>query len=257
VGKFITQANDYFFPPSLSIIYGFFLLTVVIYLVVRRPQPQDPRQAMYCVLERLQDILDKDLDTEEAAQIRDYLAVARYSGRDEIVSLADAIGDYVQSVEQHLIPVKPNLWRRFVRWVDTLGRRLGRRAHRAIVSGLLVLWVAFVIGYIVTMAIGTDLDSQILRWRVPLIAIQGAVGGLMVIAVIAWLRRNEERGLTFAVNGFLLSLVALQLLYFYLTQFAAITATLVQLAFLQVLYAYRRWYLRGQARIAESKASAQ
>ena len=257
VGKFITQANDYFYPPSLSIIYGFFLLTVVIYLVVRRPRPTNPRRAMYRVLERLQDVLDKDLDTEEADQIKVHLAIARQSDRAEIVSLADAIGDYVQSVEQHLPAAKPNPWRRFVHWVDSLGQRLGRRAHRAIVSGLLVLWVAFVVGYIVTMLSGTDLDSHIVQWRVPLIAIQSAVGALMIVAVIAWLRRNEERGLTFAVNGFLLSLVALQLLYFYLTQFAAISATLIQLAFLQVLYAYRRWYLRGQARIAESRASAQ
>jgi len=38
-------------------------------------------------------------------------------------------------------------------------------------------------------------------------------------------------------------LVALQTLYFYLSQFAAITATLLQLAFLQILLTYRRWYL--------------
>ncbi|MGB3716724.1 MAG: hypothetical protein WA996_20080, partial [Candidatus Promineifilaceae bacterium] len=28
VGKFITQTNDYFFPPALALIYGFFLVTV-------------------------------------------------------------------------------------------------------------------------------------------------------------------------------------------------------------------------------------
>ena len=43
VGKFITQANDYFFPPALSIIYGFFPLTVIVYLLYRRPQRPDPR----------------------------------------------------------------------------------------------------------------------------------------------------------------------------------------------------------------------
>ena len=95
------------------------------------------------------------------------------------------------------------------------------------------------------MARGANLDSQIVQWRAPLTAIQVVVGGLMVVALIAWLRRNEERGLAFAVAGFLLSLVALQLLYFYLSQFAAITATLLQLAFLQILLAYRRWYLSG------------
>jgi hypothetical protein len=244
-GKFITQANDYFFPPSLSIIYGFFLLVVFVYLAFRRPQLQDPRKAMYYALERLQDVLDGDLDTEEAAWIETQLTIAKQSDRDEIVSLASAINDYLQKEKQRLPAAEPDYWKRIANWVDTLGQRLGRRVHRAIISVLLILWVMFVIGYIVVMALGTNLDSQIVQWRVPLIAMQIVIGGLMIIAVVAWLRRNEERGLAFAVGGFLLSLVALQLLYFYLSQFSAITATLLQLAFLQILLAYNRWYLRN------------
>jgi len=49
------------------------------------------------------------------------------------------------------------------------------------------------------------------------------------------------------VGGYLLSLVALRLLYFYLSQFSAITATLLQLTILQILFAYRRWYLHDSA----------
>ncbi len=109
---------------------------------------------------------------------------------------------------------------------------------------LLILWVIFVIGYIAVLVQGgTNLDSQVVQWRGPLIVIQVAIGGLMIVAVLAWLTRNEERGLKSAVCGFLLSLVALQSLYFYLSQFSAITATLLQLTFLQILFAYRRWYL--------------
>ncbi|MGB5933652.1 MAG: hypothetical protein WBH57_11375 [Anaerolineae bacterium] len=69
----------------------------------------------------------------------------------------------------------------------------------------------------------------------------------MIVAVLAWLTGNEERGLKSAVSGFLLSLVALQLLYFYLSQFSAITSTLLQLTFLQILFAYRRWYLSDRS----------
>jgi hypothetical protein len=198
---------------------------------------------MYLVLEQLQDALDGDLDVDEAARIEAQLAIAKGSERGEIVDLANAIGDYLQMKKQHLPAAGPGFWQRIVNWMEALGRRPGRRVHRALITGLLVLWVVFVAGYIVIMTVGTNLDSQIVQWRVPLIVIQGVVGGLMIVAVIAWLRNKEDLGLASGVAGFLLSLVALQLLYFYLSQFAAITATLLQLAFLQVLLAYRRWYL--------------
>jgi hypothetical protein len=246
VGKFITQANDYFFPPALSIIYGFLLLTVTVYLYFRRPQRRDPRQAMYYAFEGLQDALDGDLDAEEAARIEAQLAIARQSDRDEIVSLAEAISHYLQKEKQHLSAAEPGHWKRTATRVGSLGRRLGRRVHRAIISVLLLTWVVFVIGYIVVLVQGgTNLDSQVVQWRGPLIVIQALIGGLMIVAVLAWLTRNEDLGLKFAIGGFLLSLVALQTLYFYLSQFSAITATLLQLAFLQILLAYRRWYLRN------------
>ena len=253
VGKFITQANDYFFPPSLSIIYAFFLLTVLAYLYLRRPHRQDPRSAMYHALEGLKDALDGDLDIDEAARIEARLAIAKQSGRDHITSLADAIGDYVQKEKQHFPTAKPGYWKRIANWVDALGQRLGRRVHRTIISVFLIMWVILVIGYIAVMALGTNVDSQminldtqVIQWRAPLIATQVVTGGLMIVAVIAWLRKNEKRGLALAVAGFLLSLVVLQLLYFYLSQFAALTVTLLQLAFLQILFAYRRWYLRDR-----------
>jgi hypothetical protein len=248
VGKFITQTNDYFFPPALSLIYGFFLLNVFVYLYFRRPHQEDPRNAMYRAFEGLQDALDGDLDAEEAARIEAQLAIASKSDRDEIVSLANAISTYLQKEEQHLSAAEPGYGKRIVVRVDAFGQRLGRRMHRAFISALLILWVTLVIGFIAVLVMRVPtLNSQVVQWRGALIVIQVAIGGLMIVAVLAWLTGNEERGLKFAVSGFLLSLVALQTLYFYLSQFSAITATLLQLAFLQILFAYRRWYLSDRA----------
>jgi type III secretory pathway component EscS len=248
VGKFITQTNDYFFPPALSIVYGFFLLTVFVYLYFRRSQHPDPRQAMYHTLEGLQDALDGDLDAAEATRIEAELAIALNSSRHEIASLAEALSGFLQAEKQRLSAVEPGIWKRMVTWADGLGRHLGRRTHRAIISVLLILWVAFVIGYIVVLVQGgTNLDSQVIQWRVPLIVIQALVGILMVVALFAWLTKKEHLGLKLAVGAFLLSLVALQTLYFYLSQFSALTATLLQLAFLWILVTYRRWYLRDNS----------
>jgi hypothetical protein len=244
VGKFITQANDYFYLPALPLIHGFFLLTVLAYLLFRRRHRPDPRTAMYHVLEGLRDALDGDLDAELAARIERELSIAKESDRQEIASLANSMSAYLQKEKEHLSAAEPGFWKRTAAWVEAFGQRLGRGKHRIVISMLLILWLLLATGFIAVLALRSpNLDSQIVQWQVPLIIIQVMVGGLMATALFDWLTKNEDRGLNLAVSGFLLSLVALQTLYFYLSQFSAITATLLQLAFLQILLTYRRWYL--------------
>ena len=244
VGKLITQTNDYFFAPALSLIYGFFILNVLVYLYFRRPRQKDSRKAMYHALEGLQEAIDGDLDTEEAARIEAHLAVAKQSDRNEIVSLADTVSNYLQQERQQILLAKPKLWKRIVMRVDALGLRFRRRNHRGVISALLFLWVVLVVGYIAEMVLGgSNLDTKVLQWRWVLIVIQSIIGGLMITAVYYWLTGYEERGLRFAIWGVLLSLVALQLLYFYISQLLAITSTIVQFTFLLILLSYRRWHL--------------
>src|SRR5512142_371317 len=58
VGKFITRSNDYFYPPAAPIIYGFFLLTVLLYVEVRRPADRDARTELYHAFDGLEEVLD-------------------------------------------------------------------------------------------------------------------------------------------------------------------------------------------------------
>lgn len=243
VGKFVTQTNDYFFAPALSLIYGFFLLCVFLFLLFRRSHQEDPRRAMYHAFEGLQDALDGDLDSSEAAKIEAQLTIAKRSDREEIVSLATALGTFLDKEKGHLPQAKHSVWKRAVTWVDTLGLRLGRRMHRTVISGILILWLVIVIGFIVVLVQGgSNLDEQVVQWSGVLIGIQAMTGCLMLAAVLGWFTKNEEWGLKFGISGFLFSLVALQLQYFYISQFSAITATLLQFGFLLILLAYRRWY---------------
>lgn len=247
VGKFITQTNDYFFPPALSIIYGFFLLTVAVYLYFRQPRREDARTALYHALDGLKDVLDGDLDSEEAGRIHHQLNNAVDSDRRELASLASTLRSFLQGEMDSLGMVKPSFWTRFAGRVDEAGLRVGRRVHHAIIAGLLLLWLAVLLGYIVVLTQGDPtLSSQVLQWRTPLLVIQVIVGGLMILALLFWFTGSENLGINFAVGGFLLSLVALQTLYFYLSQFSALTSTLFQVGFPLVLFAYRRWYLTSE-----------
>jgi hypothetical protein len=246
VGKFITQANDYFFPPALPLIYGFVLLNVLVYLYFQRPHKGNPRCALYHALEGLQDLLDGDFGASKAEQVEAQLAIASRSERPEIASLANTLKEYLEKETESFSETSPSFWGRITLWVESAGSSFGRRIHRALVSVTLIGWIILVVGYItVTLRGGTNLDPQVLQWRTPLIVVKALVGVFLVISLILWLIKKEELGLKFGVSGFLISLVALQLLYFYLSQFAAITATLLQLVILLVLLAYRRWHLNG------------
>jgi hypothetical protein len=245
VGKFITQANDYFFPAALPLIYGFFLLTVFVYLLFRRRRQEDPRSALYRTLEGLQDVLDRDLDTLEAARIKAHLTIAKQADREDIVSLANAISVYLEKETGRLAPARPGYWKRISGHMDTLSSRLGRRWHHAIISAILILWALVALGSAAVLLLELPtLDSDIVQWRDGLIAIQALVGALMIVAAVAWFSGRESAGVRFAIIAFLLSLVALQMLYFYLSQFQALTVTLLQLLFLLILIDYRDRYVR-------------
>ena len=62
VGKFITQANDYFYPLAAPIVYAFFLLTVMLYQRVRRRRRREVRAELFQALEALEEVLEQDLD---------------------------------------------------------------------------------------------------------------------------------------------------------------------------------------------------
>ncbi len=69
VGKFLTQTNDYFFPAAAPIIYAFFMLTVLLYLQVRRPRPRDARAELYNAFDVFEKVLDHDLNPQERAEL--------------------------------------------------------------------------------------------------------------------------------------------------------------------------------------------
>jgi hypothetical protein len=244
IGKFITQANDYFFPPALPIIYSFILLNVLVYLSFRRSQHNNPRTALCNALEGIKELVDGGLDSLGGERIIDQLAIAKQSEWEDVAALANLLDEYLEGHKESIPSGKPNLWKRGRLSLDGMFERIGRKKHRASIAIVLSGWIVFVTGYIVAILGGGEkIDSQVLQWKGILIGIQIIVGVLMISAVLFWLFKNEEVGLNLGIVGLVISLVALQLLYFYLSQFSAISSTLIQLAVLQIFIAYRRLYL--------------
>jgi hypothetical protein len=255
VGKFLTQSNDYFFAPALPLIYGFFLVCVILYHLIRETNQRDPRHAMYQVLDALKEVLDRDLDAAERSHIEERLAMARRSTDPRIAQLAEAVADYLRRQSTDIPSIETDLWARITAAVDRLALRLGRRNFRAVITVLLIVWTGLAAGSVSLLLHGSSVDPFELRWRWILIGVQVVIGVVLSTGLVLWLTGREGSGLDFGIAGFLLSLVALQTLYFYLSQFSAVTATILQFLSLQPLLIYRRVYVTGPAATVEESHS--
>jgi hypothetical protein len=266
VGKFITQSNDYFFPPAAPIIYGFFLVTVFIYLYVRRPDELEPRRAMVLALEELQDVIYGDIEEKDIKALTKNLELGSQSERQEISKLANLLEVYVQQGNVPFKDTEPGVLRRIVDTTTYWGLKLGRDWHRililvglviislsALVTIATLIWVAVspvattqaILAGLAAEAAKTDASSiigQYLR-----VIMQVIIGVIAVSATYLILKGEERRGLAAALVAVILSLTALQLITFYLDQFTAIFPSLFQFSFLLLILAYRHWYMSSEA----------
>ena len=265
VGKFITQNNDYFYPAAAPIIYGFFLLTVLLFLLVRRPDEEDPRRAMINALEQLQDAIYGELDQKEGLRLVQNLELARRSEHKDISAMGAVLYDYVDQGHVPFADYEPGLVQRIGLKIESWGKSLGRKWHKYLVLGGLIItalgaiitfgsliWIAFSPAA-TTQAFLADLaaeaqghDVSDLAGQYVRLIIDVAIGVVAILSFYWILRGQERKGMIMAVVSVVLSLTAVQLITFYLDQFTAILPTLYQFGFLLVILAYRSWYLSPQ-----------
>jgi len=264
VGKFITQNNDYFFAPAAPIIYAFFLLSVLLYLQVRRPRQREARAELYSVLEGLEDVLDHDLEPDEHSSLMLRLDYAqRNASEPEIRRMADSLLAFLAPATS-LAPDRPDVIERLLlRWNRFESAWLGRgRLKLALILALAALGLTSVIhlsevllatrtpggleGLVADLvAVGRVNSAAGLAWFSARIALEGAVGAILIVAAILLALGRERFALGLGFLGLLLSLAGLNLLVFYFEQFSSIALAALQFAVLLALLRYQRRGVRA------------
>lgn len=262
VGKFITRDVDYFYPPAAPIIYAFFLLSVLFYFFVRRPERHHARAELYRAIEELPPLVDGVLLAQERQEIRERLAYARQSADAQMAALAETLYGYLGDERLALTANAPGLMQRLRRGLIQWGHKLGPQRHRRIILwlvGLQAVVAVIEISLLTLIALAPHLFSQSLSeglvnnrelqsadalpWFLLRVGLQLAIGLVSVWAFILLLRGREAAGIRAAIFGLSLSLTTVVLLTFYLDQFHAISTALFQFALLLFFSAYRQWYL--------------
>lgn len=263
VGKFITKSNDYFYPLAAPIIYGFFLLTVWLYLQVRRGAARDVRSELSQALEYLSEVVDDDMDVGERAGIDERLQrVASRATSPDQIQLATTLLQFIRRDDLHLVQHPANRWERFVQQLQRFETKyISRRTAKAvIVIGLLAFGVLAiqdllpVIRAIFSPNFANELGLAIanaglvrsvtgLLWYLARQLLEGFVGVSLIGGAGLLLTNRERLGLQAGYIALVLNLLTVNLLVLYFDQFTTILLTVLQFGLLLAMLRYRRRYL--------------
>ncbi len=264
VGKFITQANDYFYPSAAPIIYVFFLSTVLLYVRLKRTRRESLRSELYYILEDLQEVLDHDLSERERRDIITHLERVKRDAEDtNLVELAVHIENFITAQGLVLVEEQMTPWQRWYTRLENLEKQwMTRMRYRAAVAGSLAavaIWsLVFPVFIMITSFSPGQLDALMnnlvanrlvrgpsgLNWFEARVALEMAVGLVLAAAAILVAIGREKRGFTIAYLGLLFSLTVVNILVFYFDQFSTIFNSTVQFLVLLIALRYRTLYLK-------------
>jgi hypothetical protein len=266
VGKFITQTNDYFYPPAAPIIYAFFLLVVLLYVDISRRRSSDARTEMYYILQDFDEVLDRDLSEEERKDILAHLnLVLKDTSHPDTANLAQSLKGFMLNNDLDLVPDTPSYWKRWrMRLEKFEAHWMSRNRFRGALTGALLGWSFYSLYspiYILTRSrdpvelgsILTGLVSQRLvrshgglTWFEVHLGLLASVGIILFTAAGLLGLGKHRQAINLAYVGMLISLTMVNLLEFYYDQFSAIISAALQLVILLGILNYRRRFLRSR-----------
>lgn len=153
LGKFITRDNNYFFRPTVGIIYAIFISLYLLFNFLSRTTRLSSVEYQLNALKQLEEAVRQDLDPHEKRQIKQLLHKADQSSiiTQELLTLIDRI-DTVPS------PL-PRPLRKFLRRLDRGYLTFWRRRTSNQLIGVLFLLEAAIFLLVVLSNIITNIDT--------------------------------------------------------------------------------------------------
>lgn len=227
LGKFLTSDTNYFFEPTIMLIYVIFVVLFFIFRSLGRLRRLDRRESLLNALELSKDVVLHDLDPRERDLVLRYLKSA---------DPQDPIAKALKSAMRHIDPQTGHPNHLLVRIEYVL--------HRAYLSVRDSSWFQraliayYIIGSIVTIivtAVGVHLDdftfSVIELGRL----IPSAVSSVIVVVGAIMLFRSRLKGYLLFRLSLYISIFITQLFIFYQDQLLGITFLVVNLFSLAVI----------------------
>ena len=261
VGKFITQANNYFYPAAAPIIYVFFLLTIQIYRMIRRPINNDLRSNLFHMLEEFEEVLEGDLSEIEKEKIIKRMETVSYTHDEkDLLVLKEMLVLFLKDPTRPFVEHEPDLIEKAVNLFSRLEEKVFEKGK--FFNWLRLLWV--IMGCILIaqpLLIISESDGLM---RIPgwlneiiyssilhpgnfnlfgyfriLLQVLGGVGLLM--CALFYRGKKEKKWISFAQLILLIMLTLVNTLVFYYDQFSNIIFAMIEFFIFFLTARYRKW----------------
>lgn len=221
LGKFITRDNNYFFQPTIALIYLMFVILFLTFRQLTKVQALSPTENLLNAISLMEEAVIHDLDSAERARVLHYL------------HQSDKTNPLVQPLIGVFEELKPNrdykphfskalrqkIEARYRQFVSTVA---GVRAVDALFV-VMALWsIGVVLAYI--PATLSDLELGVANIS-PLDVLQGIstlAATWYVARGIGQMRGSREQAYEFFMRSVLINIFATQFFEFYREQFAAL-----------------------------------
>jgi hypothetical protein len=178
LGKFITSDNDYFFQPTIAIIYVIFVVLLLIARAISHSAAVSPQAALVNAFDLAKEAVIRDMDESERAEALAMLA--RCDQSDPLVLQLTAMVSGMAELPKH--PATPYLRARA--WLGRAYRRLSdNRWFRIVVVGWYVVLALVALAY--PFVGGTTFSQLDFAQKGQLISALAA-GVLVVIGILRW-----------------------------------------------------------------------
>lgn len=246
VGKFVTSDNDYFFEPSISIMYIIFVLIILSIHTIRTGWTYTKKEYLVNALKGLEEVALQDIDQDEKARVLKYLDKS-----DPENPLAKSVRDLVSSSK--LVATTEPGWYTKVKmsfrnfYAKVVGYKYFRSAIVIFFVGQLLFTLTYITVYIFFVGLGWDsilnirILDRIAEKTVNLSFIDRAqifsslLSGVFVFLGVYYLRKSRLISYQMFERSVLVSILLTYVFIFYKEQFAALAGLSVNILILIAL----------------------
>lgn len=225
LGKFITSDNNYFFQPTISLIYVIFILLYLVTRYLQREQVHTEETYVINAMESIKEVILRDLDHKEEALAKRYLSFCNQ--KEQFIKTLTRVLEEAEVLPQK----KPNIMQQL--FIKTHEKYLllikTSIIQKLIIAGFLFIGLAAIIQSVVT----TEFVGQVfINGTYPKIndftfaesgdLIFSTISGIFIIFGAFMLHRSRLRAYQFFRTAILISLFLTQFFIFYDVQFEAL-----------------------------------